>query len=84
MKDCELFNVCSTEIRVLVISISSIICVYLSISNKGTYYCIVNLPQKINLILLNIQVSDRPDLNKRESNVFILMGISRQAKHTGR
>ena len=35
MKYCELFNVCSTEIRSVVISISSIICVYLAISNKG-------------------------------------------------
>ena len=35
MEDCELFNVCSTEIRSVVISISSIICVYLAISNKG-------------------------------------------------
>ena len=35
MKDCELFNVCFTEIMSVVISISSIICVYLAISNKG-------------------------------------------------
>ena len=28
MEDCELFNVCSTEIRSVVISISSIIRVY--------------------------------------------------------
>ena len=35
MEDCELFNVCSTEIRSEGISISSIICVYLAISNKG-------------------------------------------------
>ena len=35
MEDCELFNVCSTEISLVVISISSIICVYLAISNKG-------------------------------------------------
>ena len=37
MEYCELFNVCSTEIRSVVISISSItcICVYLAISNKG-------------------------------------------------
>ena len=35
MKDCELFNVCFTEIMLVVISISSIICVYLAISNKG-------------------------------------------------
>ena len=35
MEDCELFNVCSTEIWSVVISISSIICVYLAISNKG-------------------------------------------------
>ena len=35
MEDCELFNVCSTEIRLVVISNSSIICVYLAISNKG-------------------------------------------------
>ena len=36
MEDCDLFNVCSTEIRSVVISISSIICVYLlAISNKG-------------------------------------------------
>ena len=35
MEFCELFNVCSTEIRSGVISISSIICVYLAISNKG-------------------------------------------------
>ena len=34
MKDCELFNVASTEIWSLVISISSIICVYLAMSNK--------------------------------------------------
>ena len=31
MEDCELFNVCSTELRSVVISISSIICVYLAI-----------------------------------------------------
>ena len=37
MKDCELFNVCSTEIRWVVISISSIICVYLAISNKYVF-----------------------------------------------
>ena len=35
MEDCELFNVSSTEIRSAVISISSIICVYLAISSKG-------------------------------------------------
>ena len=35
MEDCELFNVWSTEIWSVVISISSIICVYLAISNKG-------------------------------------------------
>ena len=35
MKDCELFNVRFTEIISVVISISSIICVYLAISNKG-------------------------------------------------
>ena len=35
MKDCELLNVSSTEIRSVVISISSIICVYLAIINKG-------------------------------------------------
>ena len=35
MEDCELFNACSTEIRSVVISISSIICAYLAISNKG-------------------------------------------------
>ena len=35
MKDCELFNVCSTEIRSVGISISSIICVYFVISNNG-------------------------------------------------
>ena len=34
MEDCELFNVCSTEIRSVAISISSIICVYLAISNE--------------------------------------------------
>ena len=35
MEDCELFNICCTEIRSVLISISSIICVYLVISNKG-------------------------------------------------
>ena len=35
MEDSDLFNVCSTEIRSVVISISSIICAYLAISNKG-------------------------------------------------
>ena len=35
MKDCELFNVCFAEIRSVGISISSIICVYFPISNKG-------------------------------------------------
>ena len=35
MEDCELFNVSSKEIWSIVISISSIICVYLAISNKG-------------------------------------------------
>ena len=35
MKDCELLNVCSTEIRSVGISISSIVCVYFVISNKG-------------------------------------------------
>ena len=34
MEDCELFNVCSTEMWSVVISISSIKCVYLAI-NKG-------------------------------------------------
>ena len=34
MEDFELFNVCSTEIWSVVISISSIICVYLAISNN--------------------------------------------------
>ena len=34
MEDYELFNVCSAEIRLVVISISSIIGVYLAISNK--------------------------------------------------
>ena len=34
MEDFELFNVCSTEIWSVVISISSIICVYLAISSK--------------------------------------------------
>ena len=34
MEDCELFNVCPTEIRSVVISTSSI-CVYLAIGNKG-------------------------------------------------
>ena len=32
MEDCELFNVCSTEIRAVVISILSIISVYLAIA----------------------------------------------------
>ena len=35
MEDCELLNVCSTGIWSVVISISSIICVYVEISNKG-------------------------------------------------
>ena len=35
MEDCELLDVWSTEIWSIVISISSIICVYLAISNKG-------------------------------------------------
>ena len=35
MDDCKLFNVCSTEIRSIGISISTIICVYLAISNKA-------------------------------------------------
>ena len=36
MEDCKLLNVCSTEIRLVVISISSITCcVYLAISKKG-------------------------------------------------
>ena len=35
MEDRELFNVCSTEIWLVVISISSIICVHLAICNKG-------------------------------------------------
>ena len=39
MEDCELFNVCSIEIRSVVIDISSIICVYLTISNKGGVKC---------------------------------------------
>ena len=34
MENCELFNVCSTEIRSVVISISSIVCT-LAISYKG-------------------------------------------------
>ena len=34
MEDCELFNVCSTEMRSVVISTSSIIGVYSAISNK--------------------------------------------------
>ena len=36
MEDCELLDVWSTEIWSVVISISSIICVYLAISNKGS------------------------------------------------
>ena len=35
MEDCELFNVCSTEIWSVVISISSVISVYLTISNMN-------------------------------------------------
>ena len=35
MEGCEVFNVCSTEIRSVVISISSVIWVYLAISDKG-------------------------------------------------
>ena len=35
MENCELFNVCSTEIRSVVISISSIVYVYLASSYKG-------------------------------------------------
>ena len=35
MEDCELLNVCSTGIWSVVISISSIICVYVEFSNKG-------------------------------------------------
>ena len=35
MEDCELFNVCSTEIRSVVISISSITCVYLAIKLRS-------------------------------------------------
>ena len=35
MEDCELFNVCSTEMKSVVISISRITCVHLAISNKG-------------------------------------------------
>ena len=34
MEDCELFNVYRKK-RSVVISISSIVCVYLAISNKG-------------------------------------------------
>ena len=34
MKDCQLFNVGSSEIWSVVISISRIICVYLAMSNK--------------------------------------------------
>ena len=33
MEDCELFNVCFTEIGSVIISISSIICVYRAISS---------------------------------------------------
>ena len=36
MEDCELLNICSTEIWSVVINISSIICVFLAISNKGS------------------------------------------------
>ena len=35
MEDCELFNVCSTEMWSVVISISSIKCVYLAITKGG-------------------------------------------------
>ena len=35
----KLFNVCSTEIRSVVIGISSIICVYLAISSNGGVKC---------------------------------------------
>ena len=35
MEDCELFNVCSTEMWSVVISISSIKCVYLVITKGG-------------------------------------------------
>ena len=41
MKDCELFNVGSTEIWSVVISTSNIMCVYLAISNKGGFESIV-------------------------------------------
>ena len=39
MEDCELYNVCSTGIRSVAISISGIIFVYLAISNKGGIKC---------------------------------------------
>ena len=35
MEDCELFNVCSSEMWSVVISISSIKCVYLAITKGG-------------------------------------------------
>ena len=47
MEDCELFNVCSTEIWSVVISISSIICVYLAISNKD---CVKRMRKEVIMI----------------------------------
>ena len=41
MKDCELFNVGSTEIWSVVIGTSNIMCLYLAISNKGGFESIV-------------------------------------------
>ena len=70
-------------------------CIICAISNKGIYVNYVtvlfispkNYPYFIehsNDLYIKCNNSDRPDVNKRTSNVFILMGISRQAIHTER
>ena len=66
MKDCELFNVCSTEIRSVVTSISSSICVYLAISNKGS----VKRMRKVVIMIWVHKTHDKERINVKNVKDF--------------
>ena len=51
MEDCELFNVCSTEMWSVVISISSIKCVYLAITKGGVH--VKSMRKKVIMVRVN-------------------------------
>ena len=64
MEDCELFIICSTEMWSVVISISSIKCVYLAITKGG----VKRMRKKVIMVRVN---------KTRTKNALIMLELSR-------